>query len=397
MEQFKNNEIKAVIVIPTFNNCYAISSVIEKALLTGLPVLVINDGSTDGTRDILSKFLVSRIDHEENYGKGIAILSASEWAEQKGYSHIITLDADGQHNPADITGFLDTLRKNPWTVVLGNRLFKKDETSGSSIFGRSFSNFWVKISTGKTVTDSQSGFRAYPVQALRKIKCKGKRYEFEVEILVRSIWAGLSVRSVDISIDYSEETVNSSHFRAFWDNARISAIYSLLVIRNFIPWPHKKTFADVNPDSESLSFRNLKRSFKILLTESSSAKDLAYASSLGIFLGTFPLIACHSIVILFFATRLKLNRFVAFNIQIICAPPFVPALAIETGHFLLHGRFLTELSKKTIVQEAPQRLFEYFIGSLLVGPVLALFIGGIVFLIALSYHRLVSHRLECSA
>src|SRR3972149_2276197 len=278
--------INVLIVIPTLNNLKTLRTVTEKALSTGLKVLVVNDGSTDGGPETLAGLSVSRLDFTVNRGKGSAILAAAEWAETNGFTHIITVDADGQHDPGDASRFLDLIRENPWTIIVGNRQFR-ETVPFSSRFGRKFSNMWVWVTTGWRVPDSQSGFRAYPVAALRQVRCRGRRYDFEVEILVRGIWAGLSIAQTDIPVHYSAETIKASHFDPLRDNAWISWTYTRLVLRNFLPWPHKVLF---NTDGkEKLSILHPIRSFELLLRESLNPKDMALSSMLGVFLGTLPL------------------------------------------------------------------------------------------------------------
>lgn len=377
--------INVLIVIPTFNNLKTLRTVTEKALSTGIKVLVINDGSTDGGPETLAGMSAPRLDFTVNRGKGSAILSAAEWAETNGFTHIITVDADGQHNPLDASRFLDLIRENPWAIIVGTRQFT-DMVPFSSRFGRKFSNMWVWITTGWRVPDSQSGFRAYPVAALRQVRCRGRRYNFEVEILVRGIWAGLSIAHTDIPVHYSDETIKASHFDPLRDNAWISWTYTRLVLRNFLPWPHKVLF---NTDGkEKLSILHPIRSFELLLRESLSPKDMALSSMLGVFLGALPLIACHSIAIFFVATRLRLNRLVALSVSNICMPPFVPGLAVTVGYYMRHGRYLTEFNMQTLGYEAPQRLLEYLIGSLIIGPVLALLVGAIAFITGMLYQNL---------
>lgn len=380
--------INVLIVIPTFNNTKTLRHVAEKALGTGLRVLVVNDGSTDGGPETLEGMPVSRVDLPVNRGKGSAILAAAEWAESNGFTHIITIDADGQHNPDDSSRFMKMIMDNPWLIIVGNRQFPISSVPFSSRFGRKWSNLWFWITSGYSIPDSQSGFRAYPVAALRQVSCKGRRYDFEVEILVRSTWAGLEITYTDISVHYSEETRKASHFDPFIDNARISRAYTRLVIRNFIPWPHKIIF---NQDGrDKLSILNPVRSFKLLIKESSSPREMAFSSMLGVFMGTLPLIACHSVAIFFVATRLRLNRLVALAISNICAPPIVPALAVEAGYFLRHGAYLYEFNWQTLGYEAPQRLLEYLMGSLIIGPALALFVGPVVYMIVLLHRNLIS-------
>ena len=124
------------------------------------------------------------------------------------------------------------------------------------------------------------------------------------------------------------------------------------------------------------------RSIRALLTENISPGQLALASALGVFLGTLPLIFLHNVTILFAAGYFRLNKVAALVASTICMPPIVPALCIEAGYFMRRGKFLTEISIETIGYQAHQRLFEWLLGSLLLAPVLAALVGGIIFLLA---------------
>ena len=169
---------------------------------------------------------------------------------------------------------------------------------------------------------------------------------------------------------YSDETQHASHFRPFLDNARISFTYTGLVIRNFVPWPHKTLFGVKRDEKLKTLFLNPWRTLKMLVLEKTTSRQIAFAVFLGIFLGTLPLIAMHSITIVFFATRLRLNRLIALNVSHFCAPPIVPALAVEAGYLLRNGRFLTEFSMQTLGHEALHRLGDYLLGSVVIAPLL---------------------------
>ncbi len=388
MTELLKDALRILVVVPVYNNQNTLRKVVQDVLETELPLLVVNDGSTDGSEQTIADLSPNLINFSENKGKGAAIRAAADWAAARNFTHMITMDADGQHRAKDIPSFLKKIGENPLSIVLGNRDFSMTDTPGTSQFGRKFSNFWVKISSGISVSDSQSGFRAYPVAALRKIKCLAKRYNYEVEILVRSIWAGLTVQSVDIAVHYNEQTIAASHFRPVVDNARISLTYSLLVIRNFIPLPHKIMFGKSHQQRMKFFLFNPFKTLKMLVTEKTSARQIGYAAALGIFLGTLPLIAMHSVAIIFFATRLKLNRLIALNVSHLCAPPFVPAIAIEIGYFLRHGHFLTEFTMQTLGHEALQRLGEYLIGATILAFPLSIIAGLSAYLIASIYRRL---------
>ncbi len=383
-------DLKILIVIPTYNNGKTLRLIVEKALGVGPAVLVVNDGSTDHGPERLDGLKIVRIDLHKNMGKGAAILAAAEWAAARNYTHIITIDADGQHRPCESVRFIEKIRANPLSIIVGNRDLTNVNVPRLSRFGRRFSNFWLKCASGVSLPDSQCGFRAYPVSALRNIKCYGARYDFEVEILTRGVWAGLALDSVNVSARYSPETKKGSHFDPFWDNFRISRTYTRLVARNFVPLPHKILFGVKRDEQIRFFFLNPVRSLKMLIKERTSAKEISIACMLGIFLGTLPLIACHSVVIVFCATRLRLNRLVALNISHLCAPPLVPAIAVEAGYFARNGRFLVEFNMQTLGHEAPQRFVDYLFGSLIVGPVLAVLVGTIVFFAIAVYKKYVS-------
>lgn len=375
-----------LILIPFYNNRDTIYGVAAAAAGTGLPVLVVDDGSRDGGCNTLENLEINLLTLEYNQGKGAAILAGARWAASEHFTHVITIDADNQHDPLEAKLFVEQIESQPSTIIIGNRNFDVGLVPGSSKFGRRFSNFWVRVSTGSSVADSQSGFRSYPVEILQHLKCRGTRYEYEVEILVRSIWAGVDVISVPISTSYTVETQTASNFRPLRDNLRIAWIYTQLVLRNFLPWPHSNLHREPVSGRIREYLANPWTAIKSLLTERTSPGEIVAASMLGIFLGTLPLIAVHSIVIIFMATRLRLNRLLALNISHLCAPPFVPALALEAGFFLRHGYFLVDFNFQTLGRQFLQRLGDYLLGSIVLAPLLALLIGVLVAVIVFPVH-----------
>ena len=106
--------------------------------------------------------------HERNRGKGAAILTAAAAARQQGMTHIATIDADGQHDPADLPRLAAVVEEDPTTLVVGHRDFSAANVPGASRFGRGFSNFWLRLQTGQSLGDTQSGFRIYPAGAFRR-------------------------------------------------------------------------------------------------------------------------------------------------------------------------------------------------------------------------------------
>lgn len=370
-----------LIVIPVYNHAATLRQVVERALAVHPEVLVVDDGSSDRPLDTLHGLKVRMAGHPVNQGKGAAIMTAARLARGLGMSHIVTIDADGQHDPADFPRFAALVAAEPPAVVVGARDFTVANVPRSSRFGRKFSNFWLRLQTGKTLSDTQSGFRAYPLDVLDGLKLRERHYSFEVEVLVRGAWAGVPLREVDISVHYPPPGERVSHFKAFRDNLRLTLLNTHLTLRSVLPWPHRKLVADEGGELKVSVLRPL-RSIKTLLTEHVTPGQLATAGGVGVFLGALPLIACHTLAILFVSSFFRLNKVAAVGASQLCMPPLVPALCIEAGYYLRHGEFLTEISLETLGYQGLERLYEWLLGSLLIGPLLALTTAGIIYVMA---------------
>ena len=372
---------KLLVAIPVYNHGRTLRDVVERALAVHPDVLVVDDGSTDCGGDTLQGLPVRLLRHERNLGKGQAILTAAREAHRLGMTHLATIDADGQHDPADLRVFLPLLLAEPEALVVGTRRFGSD-VPASSRYGRSFSNFWLRVQTGVVLGDTLSGFRVYPVAVLLGLPLRETGYSFENEVLVRAAWAKVPLREVEVSVVYPPDRV--SHFHKLRDNARISHLNTRLTMRTILPWPHHT----INPGPQAgVSALHPLRAIRVLLSENTTPRELALAAALGVFLGTLPLIGVHTLAILIAAGFLRLNRIAAVTASQVTIPPFVPALAIEVGHFMRFGKFLTEISLQTLANEGLQRLWEWFLGSLLLGPVLGLIAGVVTYLAAATLQR----------
>lgn len=368
-----------LIVIPVYNHAATLREVVEGALKVHDRILVVDDGSTDRGADVLGGLPVRVVRHGKNRGKGAAILTAAREARSMGVTHIITVDADGQHDPSEIERFFRAMEEHPEAVLVGKRDFKAAGAPLSRRFGRAFSNFWFRVQTGRPIGDSQSGFRAYPVDVLLHLPLREKGFAFEIEVLVRAAWAGAEVRDVDVSVVYPPGDLHVSHFHLLRDNARLALLNTRLSMRSMLPWPHSRLPGAPGEEGPGVSVLHPVRSLRILMKGDATPGRLAAAAALGVFLGALPLIGFHTVAILFSAGFMRLNRIAAVAASQLCMPPLVPALCIEAGYYMRHGRFLTEVSLQTLGYQALERFYEWLIGSLFVGPALGLAVGGVVF------------------
>jgi glycosyltransferase involved in cell wall biosynthesis len=218
------------IVIPAYNHGRQVRRVVEKTLQLGLPVIVVDDGSTDSTSQVLASLSgVTIIRHEENQGKGASLLTGfaatpqlADWA--------ITIDADGQHNPEDILSLIQAVPEGKRALLVGKREgMEYENVPWTSRWGRKFSNFWVWVACGRWLSDSQSGFRIYPLPETMHLGARARRYQFEVEILVLAAWHGIPIIEVPVSSLYGPGEKRISHFRPWLDFCRNTRTFARLV------------------------------------------------------------------------------------------------------------------------------------------------------------------------
>jgi glycosyltransferase involved in cell wall biosynthesis len=221
--------VKTCVLIPTYNNAPKIYKVIEGVLKQGLPVLIVNDGSTDETLDIIEPFKdhVEIVSYDVNKGKGFALMTGFRKAKENGFDTVITIDSDGQHDPNDIQKMLEMQNQHPGKVLMGSRDLEAAGAPSKSSFGNKFSNFWFHLETGIKLPDTQTGFRSYPLNPVLKRRYLTKRFGFEVESIVKLAWRGVEFLPVKIAVDYPEDRI--THFKPFKDFTLISFLNTYLV------------------------------------------------------------------------------------------------------------------------------------------------------------------------
>jgi len=222
--------LRAAIVIPVYNHGAQVRKVVEKCLQFQVPVVVVDDGSTDSTPEVLASLSgVTVIRHKKNQGKGAslltgfaAVLQSADWA--------VTIDADGQHDPGDILALTRAVPEGRRPIVIGKREeMGHKNVPWTSRWGRKFGNFWVWASCGRWLSDSQSGFRVYPLPEILYLGTKTKRFQFEVEVLVRAVWSGIPIIEVPVHAIYGPREERVSHFRPWLDFWRNTQTFARLV------------------------------------------------------------------------------------------------------------------------------------------------------------------------
>ncbi len=228
-QQQRLNDRGICVVIPTYNNEGTITAVVQATLQECRDVIVVNDGSTDGTRDILHGMEgITLVEYAENRGKGYALKCGFRRALQMGFAYAITLDGDGQHYPDDIALFLKANQQHPGALILGSRQMDGIERSLGSRFANEFSNFWFYVQTGRRLADTQTGYRLYPLKKLHGLELLTSRYEAELELLVQASWHGVEIVPINIKVYYPPLAERVSHFRPIRDFARISVLNTVL-------------------------------------------------------------------------------------------------------------------------------------------------------------------------
>ena len=234
---------RVAVVIPVYNHEGKVAGVIEEARKLPWPLIVVDDGSTDGTYDRIKDIpSITVVRHDCNRGKGAAILTGFAAAAARA-NWAITIDADGQHHPEDAWNLIRAVPPGARAIVVGQREgMDNRNVPWSSRFGRKFSNFWVRASGGPDIGDTQSGFRLYPLPEAMDLNVRSRRFQFEVEILARAKWRGLSVLSAPVRVTYQREGERVSHYRGFVDFLRNTGTFSRLIFTRICILPFGRVF-----------------------------------------------------------------------------------------------------------------------------------------------------------
>jgi glycosyltransferase involved in cell wall biosynthesis len=380
------DSFKPVVVAPTFNNATTLPTVLAGINQTALPVIVVNDGSTDGSAAILQAWLENGPDrlvltHQRNQGKAAALLAGFQHARQMGFTHAVTIDTDGQLNPAQIPELLRISRSRPTALVVGQRDPRANDCPIASRWGRRASNLLIRVESGACLSDSQCGFRIYPLEPIRLLPCRASRYAFESEILTRAAWAGIAIEQVNVDCTYDLADGRVSHFHIWRDSLASARMHLWLLLVSLLP--RREPRLRSAPETGKIWLRLARwispiRAWHDLRCDPEAHSRFATAIAVGVFIANLPLYGVQTLLSLYAAKRLRLNPVPVVIGSSISTPPLGPMLiaaAIALGHYCVHGRWaqLKSFDPRTVGYFALAKsvLLEWTIGGIICGIVLA--------------------------
>ena len=361
-------------VIPVFNHALTVQRVVRGARVQG-PVIVVNDGSTDDTPALLAQEPgLTVVTLEANRGKAAALKAGFVRARELGFSHAITLDADGQHPTDAIPAFAAACQRQPDAFIVGVRDWEKAGAPFARWSTNALSNFWFTVETGLRLTDTQCGYRCYPLEATGRLRVKSERYAYELEVLVRAAWAGVPLVPLPVEADYAAPTSRLSHFHPLRDFAAISWLHSRLSTQAFcVPAPLRRLAASGVLQDMPRGHR-LRTIFRHLFSENARTPGrLASSVGVGLFCGIAPIWGYQMLAAAFLAHKLRLNKAIAVtasNISFPLAAPFILAAGLILGHYLRTGQFI-RFSPDDIGTKIPLYLLEWAAGSVVLAALVA--------------------------
>lgn len=373
------------VLIPTYNNETTLAAVLDDILEFTDRIIVVDDGSTDSTPEILKNYpQLSIISYKKNRGKGYALRLGFKEAAKQGYRYAISMDSDGQHFASDLPVFLDAIEKKPGTLYVGARNMEDAGAPGKSNFGFKFSNFWYTVTTGVKLPDTQCGYRLYPLEKLSRMNFWTKRFEFEVEVIVRAAWKKIPVKSVPVKVFYPPEGERVTHFRPFMDFTRISLLNTVLVTLALLIYRPYLLLSNMSWKKFKAFIR------KELFNPEETNKVKVISVMVGAFMAVAPVWGWQMAIGLGIAIAFRLNKIIVLAVSNISIPPMIPIilyLSYITGGLVLGRGAGIDFHSNITLEFVTENLFQYIIGSLVFGLILALVLGLITYFVLLVFRR----------
>jgi glycosyltransferase involved in cell wall biosynthesis len=379
-----------VVVLPTYNNAQTLCNVLDRVWALGLPMLVVNDGSTDQTPALLEQWSsthrgrVHILTQARNRGKAAALRTGFAQSQALGYTHAVTVDTDGQLDPEEIPGLLNLARQSPGSLILGWRDDQKADYPGKSRLGRRLSNLAIWLECGQRVTDSQCGFRVYPLDLAAAVRCRSGRFGYETEIITRAAWAGYPLCETPVTCRYFAGEKRVTHFKIVRDTLRHLGLHARLIARTLWPWFPKRTAE--NPGTTTAGgrqrWRDVARRISIrefwlqLKEHPENRSVLAAGLAMGVFVANLPAYGFQTLLGLYLARRLHLNPLAVVLGTHFSTPPIGPALvgaAVWVGHLFMTGGIMTladlDIARHGTAAVVGRMFLEWVVGGILLGVV----------------------------
>lgn len=224
------------VLIPAYNEDKTIHTIIQQTKHHIAQVIVINDGSTDNTAEALKDLPITLLHNDTNQGKDKTLLRGFKYCLDNKVNAILTIDADGQHDPADIPKFLDAYAQHPEHLIIGARVTNTENAPKHRLFANKLGDFFVSWAAGERIKDSQSGYRLYPAAMLRDYLKTHKKHDgfvFESEIIIDGVHNGFHTAIVPIK-SYYPEAARASHFHPLRDSVKIGKmLVKKIVMKGF--------------------------------------------------------------------------------------------------------------------------------------------------------------------
>jgi glycosyltransferase involved in cell wall biosynthesis len=380
-------QLRVCVIIPTYNNDTSLAGVIADAAGYTGHIIVVNDGSTDNTQAIIESFsFVQSISYNRNAGKGYALRKAFAYASERGYHYAITIDSDGQHFAKDLPVFIDKLMLEKNAIIIGARNMNQASVPGGSSFGNRLSNFWFMVETGISLPDTQSGYRLYPLEPLKTMRFFTRKYEFEIEVLVRAAWKDVEILPVPVTVYYAPKEVRISHFRPYKDFFRISVLNTILVLIAFLYIKPRNFFRTIFNKKKLIRLLN-EHLFNTHHSDGVKAVSVAF----GVFMGIVPIWGFQLVAAIFLAILFKLNKplvIIAANISI---PPMIPIIifaSYKAGAFWMGSHAMPIVFNRSIsLASIKNNLQQYIYGSITLAIVAGVLFGFLTFILLKLFHK----------
>jgi uncharacterized protein (DUF2062 family) len=374
------------VVLPTFNNAGTLVNVLDRVAALRLAMIVVNDGSTDETARRLDTWRNQHGDaqlllvaHPANRGKGQALVSGFAAATSGGFSHVVSIDTDGQLDPEDIPHVLEAARQSPASLIIGTRNDRQPDYPPRSRLGRRFSNGLIRLECGRRVSDSQCGFRVYPLALMRIVTCRSRGFGFESEVIVRAVWAGWPVHELPVRVRYLPKPERVSHFKPWRDSFRIAGLHARLLAVAFTPGRR----APGQPCRSPWWWRLWKwmspaELVRAIRQTPAERNKVALSLAVGVWVANLPAYGFQTLLALLLSRLLHVHPLPAVAASQVSTPPLnvlLIAAGIGVGHRILHGYWPSTLAALGVGQAwhatTVSLMAEWVVGSVVVGFVMA--------------------------